>query len=559
MWLALLLSMIRLHTARGVAVVAVPPASPVAVSVDGGGITSIAVPGGPTYSLLRGSGTQLQGCSSTADPTVRTLGSTTTLTRTLTCQPNQFHDVRSAVVTVTDTFTPTASGSVRWTANLSSSAFQPWGTAITAALGFSSWTNGTTRAWLGGPHSSEAPSLHYDPFAAWSLSPAAAAGGAAAAAATQHAPRSNGSWYTAKGYDATYDCMTGPCVKVGVKPTFEACQNVCAARAATTDVAGKQCNVFAWSERSKDCWLRTDSLWGQNSTLHPYGAISGCRTGADPVSGNPWVKGCGTMPPIGPSPPPGGGPAAKYWYGSQDNDIGKREMTENTATVLPMLTRIDASPAHDSGISVLLSPEDTPISAYASAALTTGGGGAWLNFTRLYHRLGAGAEPISFSADIVAHAADWRPAAQWMVDRYPPFFAPDPATATTMRRIFGTGAYADLRGPPDFDASAAKKYKEFGWALNWDSTAQFPWHGEWIPTAKDGFGPDWVSCFAHGPPDGHTGEGCHNASYALINSWYEHIRAMGKGAGTEFSSCQYGNLLCVTFAPACLPFSCFRN
>ena len=52
-----------------------------------------------------------------------------------------------------------------------------------------------------------------------------------------------------------------------------------------------------------------------------------------------------------------------------------------------------------------------------------------------------------------------------------------------------------------------------------DSTAQFPWHGEWIPTAADGFSEQWVSCFAHGPPDGHTDEGCHNVSYAEINSW----------------------------------------
>ena len=89
---------------------------------------------------------------------------------------------------------------------------------------------------------------------------------------------------------------------------------------------------------------------------------------------------------------------------------------------------------------------------------------------------------------------------------------------------------------------AAKKYKDYGWALNWDSTARFPWHGEWLPTAADGFGESWLTCFAHGPPDQHTNEGCKTVSYAEIDSWYRHINKMGAAVGTEFSSCQYGAL-----------------
>jgi|EP01049_Picozoa_sp_SAG25_P010296 hypothetical protein len=213
-------------------------------------------------------------------------------------------------------------------------------------------------------------------------------------------------------------------------------------------------------------------------------------------------------------------------------------MTEDTASVLPMLTRIDS--ASQSGVSLLQSPEDTPISAFASAATVLGGkqGQAWLNWTRLYHRLGGDATPISFVADFVTHEDDWRPAAAFLVKRYPRFFEPHPATAATMARIFGTGAYADLRGAPDLDEAAAEKYRSFGWAMNWDSSARFPWHGEWIPTADDGFSETWLSCFAHGPPDGHTAEGCMNVSYAEIAGWYRHINAMGKAAGTQFSSCQ---------------------
>ena len=120
------------------------------------------------------------------------------------------------------------------------------------------------------------------------------------------------------------------------------------------------------------------------------------------------------------------------------------------------------------------------------------------------------------------------------------FFAPDPSTAATMKKIAGTGSYADSRGPADMSLDAAKKYKDYGWALNWDSTARFPWHGEWLPTAADGFGESWLTCFAHGPPDQHTNEGCKTVSYAEIDSWYRHINKMGAAVGTEFSSCQYG-------------------
>ena len=80
------------------------------------------------------------------------------------------------------------------------------------------------------------------------------------------------------------------------------------------------------------------------------------------------------------------------------------------------------------------------------------------------------------------------------------------------------------------------------------------WHGEWLPTAADGFGESWLTCFAHGPPDQHTNEGCKTVSYAEIDSWYRHINKMGAAVGTEFSSCQYGAPQ--TLAGICL---CFQD
>ena len=38
------------------------------------------------------------------------------------------------------------------------------------------------------------------------------------------------------------------------------------------------------------------SPWGSKSNLHPSTDTSGCRLGADPTSGNPYVNGCGEAP-----------------------------------------------------------------------------------------------------------------------------------------------------------------------------------------------------------------------------------------------------------------------
>ena len=54
----------------------------------------------------------------------------------------------------------------------------------------------------------------------------------------------------------------------------------------------------------------------------------------------------------------------------------------------------------------------------------------------------------------------------------------------TMKKIAGTGSYADSRGPADMSLAAAKKYKDYGWALNWDSTARFPVRPQTLTMAR---------------------------------------------------------------------------
>jgi hypothetical protein len=296
-------AMVAMSSAPAVTVTA----GTVSVTVTEAGIASIVDSRGVHYALLPGSGTVLAGCTVGSAAIAQTPGGSAALTRTMACEPNDYHNLTGAKVTVVDTFSPTAADSVRWTVNISSASKQAWGTAVTASLGFAAWNN-STRVWLGGPRSGDAPSLTYDAFAPWSLQEqeqqqqwrqhAAAAVPARGGSGGESA---NASWYIAKGYDATYDCRSGPCVQSGTTASSDACRAAC-------DKA--KCNVFAWSDRSRHCWFRTDNVWGEKSTRHPYAAVSGCRQGSDPVTGNPWVKGCGTTPPLGPSPAPQPGSGA---------------------------------------------------------------------------------------------------------------------------------------------------------------------------------------------------------------------------------------------------------
>lgn len=253
----------------------------------------------------------------------------------------------------------------------------------------------------------------------------------------------------------------------------------------------------------------------------------------------------GSYDPLEPFPP--GQEPKRYFYGSgRNNPVKPVESRDGQTTVLPLLTRVVSGGSNGPGwgVSLASSPDDTPITAYASTSGDAGAANAmWLNFTRLYHRLGGEAKHITFASNILAHGPGWRPAALFLVKRYPSYFEP----RVDLRAVFnisGTAAYADLRGPVDLDAAAARTYREFGWRLNWDSTARFPWHGEWAPAASDGFDyRAWLTCFSHVAPDGHQGEPCSNVSFPELSSWYEHIRSSGAEAGTTFSSCQYANLV----------------
>ena len=272
-------------------------------------------------------------------------------------------------------------------------------------------------------------------------------------------------------------------------------------------------------------------------------------------------------------------PAASYgdfMYGSPHSNIltpGKRAPSDDgKATHLPVLVRIDSANA----TAVVQALDYVPIVSITNVGVadesSANGGGVWLNYTRLYERLGGATPTLAFTQHVLAVAADdWRPAVAFLNARHPDMFEPNadanaldwegecsyvyryilrescsqidslPLTYLTFACIAldweGPGSYADLRGPIDFPAADAPHYAAMGYRLNWDSTARFPWHGDWVPTDADGFnGHNWTSCFAHDAPDGHLNEPCSTFSYAEISGWYAHQRALG------FRTCNYANL-----------------
>lgn len=115
--------------------------------------------------------------------------------------------------------------------------------------------------------------------------------------------RSAAAWYTVDGYNAVMGnkCASDKsCTTVrdaGRASSVDECQGMCA-ELRVTDTETEPCTVFAWSEATHSCWLRTDGLWGAPETLVPEARrISGCLDRTSDTSSNVTAPiGCGTNP-----------------------------------------------------------------------------------------------------------------------------------------------------------------------------------------------------------------------------------------------------------------------
>ena len=118
---------------------------------------------------------------------------------------------------------------------------------------------------------------------------------------------------------------------------------------------------------------------------------------------------------------------------------------------IPVATRIN--PEEDTGVSILFSPEDTPVYSLLNAyPLDVNQEMGVFNYSRQYHRLGNKSEAVSFSQDIAVHEGCWRAPLAWMTEQYKEYFQPHPVVDTYS--LDGPGAYADYTG---FDLNVRKR------------------------------------------------------------------------------------------------------
>lgn len=294
-----------------------------------------------------------------------------------------------------------------------------------------------------------------------------------------------------------------------------------------------------------DMTITSPSVSPWSTAVHSHLSFSGGHAaagGSSSEGGKMWVGGprkaslpTATYDPLAPFNASELGGYTKFYYGGTMNDINDPHQTPSApAQQLPVMVRINAF--DNASVGVLQSPRDTPVVAYTEVspgAATGRNQGVDMSFVRQYQRFCNTCTPATFRQHILAGGGGWRTIVAQYQSIYPSFF--HPAVNTSM--VDGPGSYADLRGPPDINASAAERYRGYGYTFNWDSTARFPCHGEWIPTAQDGYNETWLTCFAHAAPDHHTNEPCSTTSFTEIASWWVGRVALKLGRVTPAARC----------------------
>jgi len=166
-------------------------------------------------------------------------------------------------------------------------------------------------------------------------------------------------------------------------------------------------------------------------------------------------------------------------------------------------------PDSNAAISFALNVDDPLL----EIGLTVGPTG--LSYRRELLRIGQG-RAVEFSAHIVGHAADWRPALQFMVDEFSEYFN-SPIDPDKLTDYEGLGAYswAGAGGTAAYNATRAKS---IGFKTNWDLSGTFmPYDGLFLPYSEE-----WLNL---GPINGGLAQ--YNVTYQMINSYYETIQADG--------------------------------
>lgn len=160
---------------------------------------------------------------------------------------------------------------------------------------------------------------------------------------------------------------------------------------------------------------------------------------------------------------------SKYYYGATlfraDDPMTGFVPAQNDLFAIPMVVFVDEK--NNGGASVLLSPEDNIL----DLEMQTQKDGT-IMFRRVANRIKAN-QTITFTFDVVFHAADWRSGVAAAAETYPEYFYPKNENAI---HICGTGSYSAAQEIRDVEV-----LKKMAFGVNWQASFDFPYMGMFIP------------------------------------------------------------------------------
>jgi len=197
-------------------------------------------------------------------------------------------------------------------------------------------------------------------------------------------------------------------------------------------------------------------------------------------------------------------------FGMPDYPEGNRGYVayDGNTMSIPMITVSD--PGKDIALSVICSPKDRIL--FENLDMTNFGD---FKFSRQYNRISSD-RIVQFSADLVAHSADWRGGLQWITNTYPEYFNPALPLAD---EIAGCGSYSSYEGPLE-----AARFQKMGYRLNWKASFDFPYMGLFIPPVKSS-SEKWTKFNACS--DGKWNGKSEQTSVDQLNKYGEQMRSMG--------------------------------